>query len=35
MGYKAIRAGKSWELYDHEADATEMNNLAEELPEKW
>jgi len=26
--------GKSWELYDLEADRTELNNLAQEYPEK-
>jgi len=31
---KAIRAGKSWELYDLKADPTEMKNLAAERPEK-
>lgn len=31
---KAIRAGKSWELYDLENDPTETKNLAEELPDK-
>jgi len=31
---KAIRAGKSWELYDLRSDPTETNNLAEEHPEK-
>ena len=31
---KAIRAGKSWELYDLKTDPTETNNLAPEQPEK-
>jgi len=42
-GNRAVRAGKyklvsrhpgPWELYDLEADRTELNNLAETLPEK-
>jgi arylsulfatase len=42
-GNRAVRQGKwklvsrhpgSWELYDLEADRTEMNNLAEERPEQ-
>jgi arylsulfatase A-like enzyme len=42
-GNKAVRQGKwklvsmhpqGWELYDLEADRTELNNLAEKLPEK-
>ena len=40
--YKALRAGKwkiswqsgPWELYDMEADRTELHNLAEKMPEK-
>ena len=32
--WKAIRAGKSWELYDMQADPTETNNLAKEHPAK-
>ena len=31
---KAIRAGKTWELYDLKADPTEMNDLAGERPQK-
>ena len=31
---KAIRAGKSWELYDLSEDPTETTNLAKERPEK-
>ena len=31
---KAIRAGKSWELYDLQADPTETRNLAKLQPEK-
>ncbi|MBM3335024.1 arylsulfatase [Candidatus Sumerlaeota bacterium] len=42
-GNKAVRQGKwklvskfpeGWELYDMEADRTEMNNLAEKMPDK-
>ena len=40
--YKALRAGKwkiawrtgPWELYDMDADRTELNNLAQKMPEK-
>ena len=32
--FKAIRAGKSWELYDLQADPTEMNNVAQQYPQK-
>jgi len=40
--FKALRAGRwkiswqhgPWELYDMDADRTEMNNLAEEMPDK-
>ncbi len=31
---KAIRAGKSWKLYDLDADPTEMNDLSKSHPEK-
>ena len=31
---KAIRAGKSWELYDLNADPTETNNIAAKHPDK-
>ncbi len=31
---KAIRAGKSWELYDLQADPSETRNLARLQPEK-
>jgi arylsulfatase A-like enzyme len=31
---KAIRAGKSWELYDLKADPAETTNVAEQHPEK-
>ena len=31
---KAIRAGKSWELYDLQADPSETRNLAKLQPEK-
>ena len=43
MGNRAVRQGKwklvsarggDWELYDLEADRTELSNLAEKLPEK-
>jgi len=31
---KVVRAGKVWELYNLRADPTEVNNLAEQMPEK-
>ena len=32
--WKAVTHGKEWELYDMEADRTEMNNLAKSQPER-
>jgi arylsulfatase len=34
--WKLVRVGmnKSWELYDMEKDRSEVNNLAEQMPDK-